>query len=126
MKLPWITFVPDPLISIPSVPQRLMARPRTVLAPASNRSPVWFPALAPLISMTGLLLVVKPFWVVPSTTTGSVMGGNGLLRAMVCTFVPEISKTMVSTPGLLLASRIACRREPAPLSLLFVTVSVAP
>ena len=76
--------------------------------------------------MTGLLLDVKPFWVVPSITTGSVMGGNGLPRAMVWTFVPEISKTIMSNPGLLLASRIACRREPVPVSLLFVTVRVAP
>lgn len=33
---------------------------------------------------------------------------------------------MVSVPGLVLASMIACRSDPAPLSVVLVTVKVAP
>src|ERR1043166_4126302 len=36
-----------------------------------------------------------------------------------------MSKTMLSMPELLLASRMAWRNDPVPLSLLFVTVNVA-
>ena len=34
-------------------------------------------------------------------------------------------KFILSGPGLALASRMACRREPAPLSFVFVTVNAA-
>jgi hypothetical protein len=37
---------------------------------------------------------------------------------------PEMLKAIVSAPGLLLASKIAWRKEPAPLSAVFVTVKV--
>ena len=37
---------------------------------------------------------------------------------------PEMLKLIVSEPGLAFASRIACRREPGPLSLTLVTTNV--
>src|SRR5918995_4654216 len=50
-----------------------------------------------------------------------LQGGNGLCRLM----VPVAVTSMVSAPGLALASSMACRSEPAPESLVLVTVKVA-
>ena len=56
--------------------------------------------------------------------TGPVTVGNCDAGAMVCTSVPAMLKFMVSAPVVLLASRIACLSEPAPLSSVLVTVKV--
>src|SRR5437870_1296777 len=55
-------------------------------------------------------------------TTGSVIVGKADVGLIVCTPGPTIQNLMVSSPGVLLASRICCRNEPGPLSLVFVTV----
>src|SRR5262245_32704814 len=57
--------------------------------------------------------------------TGSVRGGSPPAGLMVCTPAPGMLKVMVSASPLALASRIACRKEPAPLSLVFVTTKGA-
>jgi hypothetical protein len=57
-------------------------------------------------------------------TTGSVIVGKLEVGEIVRTPAPGILKTIVSRPGEALASRIACWREPAPLSLVLVTVKV--
>ena len=44
---------------------------------------------------------------------------------MVYGFGPERRNSITSEPALLLASMIACRKEPDPLSVLFRTVKVA-
>src|ERR1043165_6894781 len=107
-----------------SAPKRLIAKPRTVLLPAGKRSPAaLLPAAAPFDSITGRL--VKPGWVVPSITTGSVMAGKAEAGEMVNGPEPGIWKTMVSRPLVALASRMAWRKEPLPLSLVVVTESVA-
>jgi len=57
--------------------------------------------------------------------TGSVIAGRAEVGVMVLIPAPEILKEMVSKPARLLASMIACRREPTPLSAVFETVKVA-
>ena len=61
----------------------------------------------------------------PSTVTGSKAFGSHVVRAMVCTPAPGMLNAIVSAPGLDSESRIAWRSEPAPASLVFVTVKVA-
>src|SRR5215467_8232089 len=103
---------------------RLMTSPRTVLFPPKMSSPFALgPALDPLIWMIGRPL--KFVWVVPSMVTGSVIEGNGEAGLIVYGFVPGILKLITSAPGVLFASMIACRKEPAPESLVFMTVNVA-
>src|SRR5437016_2320455 len=53
--------------------------------------------------------------------TDCVMIGRAESGLMVCTPEPGILNAIVPPP-MLLASRIACRSEPVPLSLVFVTV----
>src|SRR5262245_56847890 len=53
--------------------------------------------------------------------TGSVRGGSPPLGLMVCTPAPGILNVMVSGPTLATASRMACRKEAAPLSFVLVT-----
>src|SRR5216117_2826843 len=53
------------------------------------------------------------------------MGAKTDAGAIVCTPAPGMLNVIVSAPGFALASRIACRSEPAPLSLVLVTVNVA-
>ncbi len=50
---------------------------------------------------------------------------NPALAFIVCTPPPTILKAIVSPPAPALAELIASRREPAPLSLVLVTVNVA-
>ena len=56
--------------------------------------------------------------------TGLEIGGSPVTGEMVWTPEPEMSKAIVSGPGFALASRIACRSDPAPESLVLVTVNV--
>src|SRR5829696_212905 len=56
--------------------------------------------------------------------TASVISGNGEAGEMVWAPLPGMSNSMASAPGVALASRIACRSEPAPESLVLVTVKV--
>ena len=57
--------------------------------------------------------------------TGSVMVGSGVSGAIVCGPAPDVERDRVERPVLAFASRIAWRSEPAPLSLVLVTVNVA-
>jgi hypothetical protein len=51
-----------------------------------------------------------------------VITGSAVSGVIVWTPLPGTSKAIVSAPALVLASRIACRRDPAPLSAVVVTV----
>ena len=64
----------------------------------------------------------KPGCVVPSIKTGLVTVGNAEPVDRVRTRAGDVN-VMLSTPVLALALRIACRSEPAPLSLVFVTTN---
>src|SRR5262245_34376024 len=55
-------------------------------------------------------------------TTGFEMTGRGDCGWITCGPVPGILKLIVFAPGLELESRIACRSEPSPKSLVLVTV----
>jgi hypothetical protein len=59
--------------------------------------------------------------------TASLIAGSALASVIVFTAAPGMLKLIVSRPGkaALLASRIACRNEPAPASLILVTRNVA-
>src|SRR5579872_311779 len=57
-------------------------------------------------------------------TTALVIGGRSVVGVIVWTPLPAILKTMRFWPGVPLASRIACRNEPRPLSAVFKTVKV--
>src|SRR5215813_2164934 len=60
-------------------------------------------------------------------TTGSVIVGSGVSGPIVCGPAPAMLKLTTSgTFALRFADRIACRSEPAPLSLVLVTTKVAP
>src|SRR6188472_1654263 len=60
-------------------------------------------------------------------TSGSVIGGSGVTGLIVCGPVPEMLKLIASgTLAVEFADRMACRNEPAPLSLVLVTGKVAP
>src|SRR5688572_2771641 len=54
--------------------------------------------------------------------TGSVMMGNCEVGRIECGPDPGMLNLMAWIPGPALASKIACRNEPAPLSLTLVTV----
>src|SRR5687767_14271880 len=59
--------------------------------------------------------------------TGSVMAGSAVSGEFVCGPGPGMSKIIVSAEvNNWLASRIACRKEPGPASLVFVTMNVCP
>ena len=51
--------------------------------------------------------------------------GNGVSGVIVWTPAPGIANWIVCGPAVEFASRMACRSEPAPESLVFVTVNVA-
>src|SRR5215467_9129219 len=57
-------------------------------------------------------------------TTGDEMLGREDGTSIVCTPLPGMLKWIVSVPTLALASVIACRSDPAPLSAVLVTVYV--
>ena len=57
---------------------------------------------------------------------GVAMIGSSESGVIVCTPAPGMAKAIVSGPGLALASSIAWRSEPGPVSSVFVTVKVAP
>ena len=113
-----------------------MARPRTALPPlpaakkrtaASLPTPVFVPSssirITALVAWSGaFVLALDPDCVYPSTVTGPVICGSALAGEMVWTPEPTIAKPIVSAPPAALASRIAWRREPAPLSAVVVTV----
>src|SRR5438445_11253381 len=110
--------------SMPSRRQRFMVRPRTVLLPAVMTKPVLLvPALVPLISISGE--AAYPGSLAPSIKSGSEMAGRAESSAMVLTPAPAMLNRTVSAPGAALASRMACRRLPAPLSAVAVTVKLA-
>ena len=58
----------------------------------------------------------------PLIVTPSVLAGSAVAGTIVCTPPPVMLKAIVSGPGLALASRIACRSDPTPLSAVVVTV----
>jgi hypothetical protein len=57
--------------------------------------------------------------------TAPVMDGSLVVGKIVFTPLPAMLKFIVSAPAAALASSIACRRLPAPLSLVLVTTNVA-
>src|SRR5262245_41887272 len=57
-------------------------------------------------------------------TTGDVIVGSVVSTSIVCTPLPGILKWIVSVPAFVLASVIAWRSDPAPLSAVLVTVYV--
>src|SRR6266545_215631 len=60
-------------------------------------------------------------------TTVPVIAGRAVAGVMVCTPLPGMANSIRSDPALPLASRMACRSEPAPESLVLRTVkAVAP
>src|SRR5262245_8979901 len=63
-----------------------------------------------------------PGWLYPLMITGSVMSGRVLMTLMVVK-LPGMLKSISSWPRLALAARMALRNEPAPLSLVLVTVN---
>ena len=67
---------------------------------------------------------VAPVWVYPSMITGFVMVGKALAGWIVNGPVAML-KLMLSVTPSPFASKIACRKEPAPVSLVLVTVNVA-
>src|SRR5687767_3194978 len=89
--------------------------------PVSFRPSLPDPADVPVISMIGLL--EKPGCVEPSRIVGFEIAGRLLLGAIVLAPLP-IANLIVSAAVVLLASRIAWRSEPAPASLVLVTVNV--
>jgi len=58
----------------------------------------------------------------PRMQTVSVTSGSPDSGLMVWGPFPAMLKSIVSVPAAVFASRIACRRDPAPLSFVFVTV----
>jgi hypothetical protein len=62
---------------------------------------------------------------VPSIITGLVIGASGESGVIVCTPPGGMLKLIVCAPEFAFTSRIACVNEPAPLSLVLVTVNVA-
>ena len=113
--------------------QRLIARPRTVTAAraSSPLSPtlrfvpsisIWITAFVPWFG--AFVFAEAPVWEYPLIVSASVMIGRTDASEIVWTPLPVMLKSIVSAPGLALASVIACRSEPAPLSLMLVTVYV--
>jgi hypothetical protein len=66
----------------------------------------------------------EPGCVVPSMVTGCVMVGSGDVGKIVLTPDPGMLKAMVDAPAMVLLVVIADLSEPAPLSLVLVTVVV--
>ena len=100
-----------------------MARPRTVESSARM--------VKPLKGVTDVSCPMatsgvpeKPGCVVPSTTTGSVTAGSAVSRTIGGGGEPPMEKEMMSGPMAALASRIACRSDPGPLSSELVTTKV--
>ena len=107
------------LMAMPSRVARLMDSARRVTSLlAMVRTSVFAPWDAPLIS------TANSGCDQPSMSSGSVMAGSGVVGVMVGTMPPGMAKAMRSSSGAALASRIACRNEPAPESFELMTVSV--
>ena len=128
IQFPWMVVFVAPFTRIPySLPVKsLMISPLIVLplAPESIVRPSTSPpASEPSIWMSGVPL--QPGWVVASIVTVSVISGRAESGEMVAGPPPPISKLIVSAPVPPLASRIAWRSEPAPLSVVFVTEKTA-
>src|SRR5262245_11380675 len=112
--------------------RRFRTNPRTVLPPAVISRPGTLFVLVISMSRRALSAVASvleraPGCVYPSMTRALVIVGRLLVRKIVFT-VPSLggmSKAIVSNPALRLALVIAARKEPAPPSLVVVTVNVA-
>src|SRR5689334_2558878 len=134
-KLP--ATVSPPLLIVMSRPyQWFSTRPRIVLPslPAARTSPSVVIALPSITtrctelspSRGPLLFALEPGCENPLIVTGLVIAGSWVAGVIVWTPAAGMSKSIVSAPGFAFASRIAWRREPAPESLVFVTVYVLP
>ena len=73
--------------------------------------------------MPGFVSPTFVVWVVPSMITASVITGNAEASVIVCTPPPRMLKLIVSMPAMAFALMSAWRSEPAPLSLVLVTVN---
>ena len=101
----------------PSPPKSRITKPRIVLPSAvllkTRPSPV--KALSPSRMIAGRLpLAAKLSSVVASIVTVPVIVGKADESVIVWVPVPEMLNSIESAPILALASRIACRNEPAP------------
>ena len=67
------------------------------------------------------MLSLAPGWLYPSIVTASVIAGSGVSGEIVCTPEPGMLNVIVSAPAVPFAATIASRREPAPVSFVFVT-----
>ncbi len=110
-----------PWITIPLPDQRLMMRPRITVSGALTTRP-FAPAGASEAVNSTSGVPAKPVCVVASIVTGSVIAGSPA-EAMVRTPSPGMANVIESGPCLALASRIACRSEPAPESCVVVTTN---
>ena len=70
-------------------------------------------------------LTVNRFAPVPVIVKSLVMAITPPVSVIVCVVLNVALKTTVSAPAAAFASKIACRKLPAPLSFVFVTVNVA-
>ncbi len=97
------------------------SRPVCGLTPGPATSATWTTASVPTADVFG----AAPGWAQPSISTGPVTEGRRDSAVIVCGPAPGIAKAMMSGPPAALASRIAWRSEPGPLSAVLVTLNVA-
>ena len=113
-----------PEIATPLSTKFWITKPRTVLPEDPLTS--WMPSCTvppPLSTIAGRLpLAAKLSSVVALMFTTPVIDGSAEARLIVWMLVPEMEKVMLSVPALPFALMIAWRREPAPESLVLVTV----
>src|SRR5262245_5949431 len=102
-----------------------------MLIPKGTNGPCVRTILSTVFSApVGFVFGDAPDCVYPSISTGLVIVGRDVARAMVQAPpppqpAPETLNAMVSSPAAALACVTASRREPAPESLVLVTVKVA-
>ncbi len=100
------------------------------LDPVSRVIPLEVGVFEPSISIFIVAGVVSvagcaPGCVYPSIMTGLVISGSPVVGTIVCGPAPGILKLILSFVFDALASNMACRNDPVPASLAFVTVKVA-
>src|SRR5262245_55777249 len=119
-RLPSIELLPAPVTRMPALSKPWMTRPRTIELPPPIESPT-----ADVVACPSSSIRPAGTCVVPSMVTGPVSAGSAV--AGVIFGIPNVAmrKEIASAPAARFASVIACRREPAPESDVFVTWNVA-
>src|SRR3954468_7326151 len=115
---------------MPVVGKSTMRRPRTTLPAAFGVMTIPWAVHDddphPWSMTIGIrVLVSKPGWVVALIVSGAVIGGRLDASAIVFTPFPTMLNVITSAPAVALASMIAWRSDPAPVSLVVVTAKVA-